>query len=305
MANAVRGRIDADADRPAHRHAAQQGARSRPDWTDSSPPPEDQAHGWPGSVETFDGMVTSPGEAATAFRGATHIFLAGLAGLVPANLRELTNLILKSDVQRIAILSSHGSDFESEYSAETWQWLAFERALERRGVGWTYIRPTGVLANALVGGYPITGSSWARKIRDDEPIREFSPSTPYPFIDEDDLAGVIAAVLLGGDDCETVLDVSGMSASAADRLRSISRALARDVRWQPLPSDDAAREHWRREGWPEVTIEVTLWASKELGRRTDASREILARQEATAARLLGRPTRTFDQWLDDHVQDFR
>ena len=267
--------------------------------------PESAAQAWPDGTTIFRGAVTDPRGAPDAFDGITHAFVAGLAGLVTETLRELSNLLLGGGARRVAVLASHGSDFEDEYSTETWQWLAFERALDQHDVEWTYVRPTALFANALVGGYPITGSAWARRIRQGETVEEFCPSAAYPFLDERDLAGVVAAVLLGSDRPEPVLDVSGTTISAAERLHMIGTALGRDVPWRPFPSEDVARARWRQQGWPEDTIEVTLWATQALAAHLEGTMPVLAEQEQTAALLLGRPTRTFAEWLDDHLAAFK
>jgi len=266
--------------------------------------PESEATGWPEGVEILTATITNPAATPNAFQGVEQVFLAGLVSMVPETLREFTNLAIKGEVKRIAILSSHGSDFESEYSPATWQWLAFERAIEKHGAELTYIRPTGVFANALVGGYPITGSSWARYIKAGETIQEFYPRISYPFIDEEDLVGVIAEVLLNCGYHGKVLDISGTMISAAERLRLISEALGKNVQLEELISDDLARTFWKSQGWPDITIEVTLWAAKEFTAHMETNKQHLRKQEEITEHLVCRSPRTFSDWVTEHIEDF-
>jgi uncharacterized protein YbjT (DUF2867 family) len=267
--------------------------------------PAAERDGWPPDVELVEGTVTDPAASAAAFAGVDGLCLAGLVGMVPERLRELTNLALAGGVRRAVVLASHGSEFESEYSPETWQWLAFERALHSRGVEWTYVRPGGVFGSMLVGGYPITGSGWAERIRRGEPVDEFLPDVVYPFIDEDDLGAIIAAVLLGGGHDERVLDVCGTLSPAAERARLIGAAIGRPVRLHELTSPEAARRAWVGAGWPPVTVEVTLYAMSAFAAGADTVFPVIRRQIELARSLLGRDTRSFADWLSDNVTAFR
>jgi uncharacterized protein YbjT (DUF2867 family) len=266
--------------------------------------PSAELGGWPPGVELIDGTVTGPAASAGAFQGLDSLFLAGLAGAVPGQLRELTNLALEGGLRRAVVLASHGSDFETEYSTETWQWLAFEQALRKHDVEWTYVRPVALFASMLVGGYPITGSEWADRIRRGQTIREFRPDVAYPFMDEDDLAAVVATVLLGGGHDQMVLDVCGTLSSATERVRLIGAAIGRDVPLEELTTAEAARQMWVARGWSEVTVEVTLYAMSTLA-DTPAVVPAIQQQIDVTRSLLGRRPHSFADWLSSHVNAFR
>lgn len=250
--------------------------------------PRSEAEGWPSGTDVVVGDVTDPDATPDAFADVDRVFLAGLAGIVPRRLRELTNRLVAGSVAKVVVLASHGSDFESEHSAETWEWLAFERALQRCGANWVYLRPGGLFANAAVGGYPITGADWLATTRAGEPVREFRPDVAYPFIDEADLATIAARLLT--DDSSGTVDVVGALTSAH------ARAALAGVRLAPLSTVEQARTHWRHLGWPDVTIEVTLYAMQAL----EGAGPALRAQIATARALLGREPRGFADWLNDH-----
>lgn len=265
--------------------------------------PGPELAGWPAGTELIEGSVTDPAVNPDAFRGIDHLCVTGLVALVPERLRDLANLAIRGGVSRVAILASHGSDFEDEYSPETWQWLAFEQALAKNGAAWTYVRPTALFASAVAGGYPPTGCQWASLIRRGEPVREYLPDVAYPFTHEDDVAAVLAGVLLAGGRDGQVLDISGDMISAAGRLRLIGERLGREVRLTELPTAEAARDRWRGQGWPDVTIDVTLYAMQAFA-ESPAAVAAIRRQEELAAVLLGRPPLTFADWLTGNLSAF-
>lgn len=266
--------------------------------------PGGEIGGWPDGVEVVEGTVADPEATPSAFAGLDGLLLAGLTAAVPTGLRALANLILAGGVRRVVVLGSHARDVETELSEETWQWLAFEQALENRGVPWTYVRPSGLFANALAGGYPITGAGWATRIRDGEPLWEFRPHVPVPFIDEADVAAVISRVLMAGGYDGQMLDISGAVTTAAARARQLSEVISRPVQLVELETGNDARERWREQGWPDVTIETTLWIAAQHAANLDRNLTAIAGQQETAQRILGRPTRTFADWLATHSAGF-
>jgi uncharacterized protein YbjT (DUF2867 family) len=267
--------------------------------------PAAELDGWPPGVELIEGTVTSPAASEPAFRGIDRLCLAGLVGMAPQRLRELTNLALAGGLRRAVVLTSHGSAFEHEYSPETWQWLAFEQALRRHGVEWTYVRPAGLFASTLVGGYPITGSGWADRIRAGRTVGEFMPDVGYPFVDERDVADIVATVLSRGGHDQQALDICGTLSSAAERARAIGAAIGRPVELEDLATAETARRAWAADGWPEVTVEVTLYGMRTFATAAETVVPVIQRQIDLAGSLLGRRPRSFADWLGDHVAAFR
>ena len=145
---------------------------------------------------------------------------------------------------------------------EEWHWLAVERAVEASPVAWTHVRPSAVMASMLAGGYPPTGSAWAKVIRASQVVREPYGDARYPFIDEEDLAEVAATVLFDPGYAGSVLDALGPPISARQRASLIGEAIGETVRFEELTPDEA-RLLWRSQGWPEETIEVTLRAQSQ------------------------------------------
>jgi hypothetical protein len=151
---------------------------------------------------------------------------------------------------------------------------------------------------------PITSSSWASRIRRGQALREFVPDVAYPFTDEDDVAAVTAAILLHGGHDEKVLDITGTLSSAAERARAISAATGSPVRLRELTSPEQARRAWADDGWPDITIDVTLYAMSAFAASADTTILVIEQQTGLAQSLLQRRPNSFADWLARNLTAF-
>lgn len=262
----------------------------------------DQCGGWPESVEVVEGSITRPLECARAFDGIEAVFLAGAR---PATVQEAIGLARDAGARKIVLLSSHGPEYEEANPPETWFWLALEKAVERSGIAWTHVRPSAVMGAVIEGTYPATGSDWSDTVRADGVVREaFLHQGHYPFIHEEDLAAAVAAVLLGDDHTGTVVEAVGMPLSTRSRIRSIATALGRDIATADLAPDES-RAIWQRRGWPDGAIDVTLYALEEYGARFAELVQWTLDQRPTVHDIIGRPLRTYDDWVRENIDHFR
>ncbi|WP_432010604.1 SDR family oxidoreductase [Streptomyces cucumeris] len=262
----------------------------------------DQCGGWPEAVEVVEGSVTRPLERARAFDGVEAVFLAGAH---PATVGDALTLARNARVGKVVLLSSHGPEYEAVHPPETWFWLAIEKAVERSGMAWTHIRPSAVMGAVIEGTYPATGSDWSDTVRADGVVREaFLDQGHYPFIHEEDLAAVVAAALVGDDHTGTVVEAVGPPLSTRSRIRSIATALGRDIDTVDLTADES-RAIWRGRGWPEGAIDVTLYALEEYGARFDELVQWTADQRPSVRDIIGRPPRTYDDWVSENIDSFR
>lgn len=172
------------------------------------------------------------------------------------------------------------------------------------GAEWVHLRPPGLFANVIDGGYPISGAHWSESLERRDPVREFLPDVAYPFMDEADLADIAARLLLDDHHVNGPwrgrLDVVGCLSSARERVEILNEVLGIPVHLEQLADPDAARRYWRGQGWPEVTVEVTLYAMQAFHHAPAAIRESVAAQIASAESLLGRRPRTFREWAVEH-----
>ncbi|XTZ14712.1 NAD(P)H-binding protein [Micromonospora echinospora] len=261
-----------------------------------------QVDGWPDGVKVVEGSITRPMEHADVFVGVDGVFLAGA---VPTTVRDALKVAQAAGVRRIVVLSSHGPEYEQAYPPETWFWLAIERAVERSGMEWTHIRPSAVMGAVVEATYPATGSDWPDTIRDERIVREaFLNEGHYPFIHEDDLAAVAAATLRTDDHVGAVVEAVGLPISTRSRVTSIAKAIGRDVAAVEVTPDDS-RANWRRRGWPDNGIDVTLYALGEYGKRLAEFTQWTLDQRPAVHEIIGRPLRGFDEWAVENAHLFR
>jgi hypothetical protein len=87
-------------------------------------------------------------------------------------------------------------------------------------------------------------------------------------------------------------------------IESLRERLGRDIQLKELASDDEARAFWQHKGWPDITVNVTFFAMKAFAENFEAIEPILAKQQCTAEHILGRPTRTYLDWVADNIAAF-
>ncbi|MET9323444.1 NAD(P)H-binding protein [Streptomyces sp. NPDC003038] len=262
----------------------------------------DQCDGWPDAVEVVEGSITRPVECSRAFDGVEAVFLAGAH---PSTVQDALTLARDAAARKIVLLSSHGPEYEEANPPETWFWLAIEKAVERSGLAWTHIRPSAVMGAVIEGTYPATGSDWPDTVRADGVVREaFLDQGHYPFIHEEDLAAVATAALIGDDYTGTVIEAVGPPLSTRSRVRSIAAALRCDIDTVQLAPDES-RAIWQHLGWPDGAIDVTLYALEEYGARFAELAQWTLDQQPSVQDIIGRPPRTYDDWVSENIDAFR
>ncbi|MFD4759244.1 NAD(P)H-binding protein [Streptomyces sp. NPDC058439] len=238
-----------------------------------------EATGLPDDVEVVGGDLTKPQTLAAALDGVSAVHLLGATGHDHAPLRtgpQIMAMAAEAGVRRLTVLSV-GEEGE------------LEQAVRDSGLEWTFVWPIDFMSNAL---------GWAEVIRNKAEVREPYAHRRTASADETDVADVVATVLAGGGHAGRSLIVSGPEAlTPADKVSAIAAATGREIRFTEL-TDDQARRQWRVEGWPEEGIEFMLhmWATVP---------ETVARVTSAVEEVVGRPPRTFAQWVAAHADAFR
>jgi uncharacterized protein YbjT (DUF2867 family) len=165
-----------------------------------------------------------------------------------------------------------------------------EAVASAAGMAFTHLRP-GMFATNTLG--------WADPLRRDGVLRTAYPLANATPIHEADIADVAALALTGaleGSGPTPVL-TGPESLTQADQLRLIAEATGRDLRYEEMPRDQA-RADMVASGLPGEFADVLLdLSAASVGGPADVSPGV--------EQVTGRPARSFAQWAEDHVEDFR
>jgi uncharacterized protein YbjT (DUF2867 family) len=233
--------------------------------------------GLPATVEVVGGDLSDVPGLQRHAQGAGAVFLvwpfftdAGAAEVVDA---------LASHTPRVVYLSAEAAGGKPESF-----WAKVERHIERSGVEWVFLRPTGFAANTLL---------WASQIRDAGVVRWPYGQAARSLIDERDIAAVaVRALTEDGHTGARYVLTGPATITQAEQVRAIGEAIGRPVRFEELSREDAEEQLAGKV--PDSALDT--WA-----RFVDAP-EIVT---GTVQDVTGRPARPFSRWARDHAQDFR
>jgi len=165
-----------------------------------------------------------------------------------------------------------------------------ECAIRASGIAFTFVQPSGFMANALF---------WAKSIKTEGVVRSSTGEGRIPFIHSDDIADVATEVLTRRQYDGASLPISGPEAlSYAGMTAKIGVAIGKPLRFQAT-SDQEARDRQIASGDPAPVVEAHLSIFRAIreGR--------LATVTDTVERVLGRKPISFDQWAQENAAAFR
>ena len=200
-------------------------------------------------------------------------------------IRPFVSAMADAGVDHVVFLSLMGVNRVMPH----WQ---VEQDLEDSTVPWTFLRPSFFSQN-LTGAY-------GADIRDHDRIRLASGRGRTSFIDTRDVADVAALVL--ADPTAHVghaYTLTGPAALGYSTVASmLSAALGRPIVYQPIGLL-RYRSELRAQGLPGAFVNVQLLIN------VVARVGLAAKVDDTLPRLLGRPARTLQGFLDDHLDEWR
>jgi uncharacterized protein YbjT (DUF2867 family) len=140
-------------------------------------------------------------------------------------------------VEHVVLLSSRSVIGGQESNAVAGMHMTSEAAVRDSGLGWTFLRASGFMSNAL---------QWVDQLRESDVVREPFAGVPIAVIDPYDIAGVAAAALTSDGHVGAAYAITGPeSLLPADRVRVLGEALGRNLRLD-AQSDAEAREEMSR-----------------------------------------------------------
>ena len=227
----------------------------------------------PVGVEVVAGTHTQPGTLDTALDGVTGLHITVTAGMAEAG-PELVRRAVAAGVERITIL-----------------WGGYvgpaETAVAESGVAWTRLEPQEFMSNAL---------TWRESIRAEGRVRE-PFDLPSAGVHEGDLGAVAALALTGEGHAGCAYNLNGPEAlTTSARVDILSTALGREIAFEQI-GGEAAIARLVGEGVSRGDAEYVVgWHSD-----PPAAAQI---PDGTVERLLGRPARTFADWVTEHKDLF-
>jgi (4-alkanoyl-5-oxo-2,5-dihydrofuran-3-yl)methyl phosphate reductase len=162
---------------------------------------------------------------------------------------------------------------------------AGEEAIRDSGLGWTFLRPTAFMSNAL---------NWAPMITGDQVVRAPFAAGRAAVVDPADIAAVAAASLTDDGHNHRVYELTGLEPlSPPDQVAILSQVLDRDLRYtESDPADMAAQ--MVSYGMPEELAHAVI----EQFRSTLKPFNSEPTGDITA--VTGRPARSFTDWAQAH-----
>ena len=226
-----------------------------------------------------------------ALSGVDRLFLLSPPGVeqMIEQQTEVVDRAAAAGVENVVKQSSIAVDEDTE-AAIIRAHRRIEEHIERSRVRWTHLRPNWFMQNELVQADSIASDGVF-----------FAPDvTRVSMIDARDIAAVAAHVLTrDGHEGKAYVLTGPEPLSYQDLAEHYSRALGRPVRWSEVTLEQA-RESMLDAGLPEV---LSTGFTQVMARYRNGG--VTAAVSPEVERLLGRPPRSFEQFLADHGAQFQ
>jgi uncharacterized protein YbjT (DUF2867 family) len=245
-----------------------------------------KAERFPKAVEFVHGDLADPATLAPAFAGVDNVFVVVPAGpMLPALEANAFEAATQEGVGHIVKLSARHVDADFMARTPLAQWHRdSEQRLRSLGIPWTILRPGTFASNVL---------SWLDRKNNAIflPVGDGRDS----FVDPRDIAAVAVALLtLPGQDGR-IYEISGSEwLSFAQVAQKISELTGKKAIYHDIP-EETAKQGMLAVGMPVPLVESML-SFYVAGIRNGK----MYAPTSTIRDVLGRPARSFDEWVRDH-----
>ena len=247
---------------------------------------------FPVDVEVVRADPSRPATLGSALRGVTALFVHPRA--VGEAAKELVAFARAQGVERVVALSAMNIDAPLEDQPSRFQGdrnKEAENAVVESGLEWVSLRASIYASNTI--------PTWGSPSRDGDIVRYVYPEFAESLLDERDL-GEVAAHALALDEGLTgqrLVLTGPQSLTHREMVEIIGDVVGRELQYQELPPDAAAGGMIQR-GLPEPFVRALMARyAREVGRPALVTDEV--------ERILGRPARTFGDWVNDNVAAFQ
>lgn len=237
----------------------------------------------PPGVEAVELDLTRPATFGAALSGVDSAFLYA----EPEGAKDLFEAAARAGVRHVVLLSSSTVSGPAAASDPlALHHAAVEDALAASAVPGTVLRPGAFASNAL---------GWSHAIAAGQPLRIPFPDAHTAPVHEDDIADVAVAALGGASFAGRTLTLSGpRSLTFRDQLAVLGALLGREIPLHELTREEAAEEFGRFMPAAVLTSLLDLWEAS-VGRPVEVH---------DVEAVTGRPGRTFESWVREHLDAF-
>ena len=216
--------------------------------------------------------------------GVHAVFLLTDGLNIAAHDHRLIDAALQAGVERIVKLSVRSVGHDATDPITTWH-RAGEEAIRDSGIGWTFLRPTALMSNAL---------NWAPMIAADQVVHAPFAAGRAAVVDPADIAAVAAASLTDDGHNHRVYALTGPEPlSPTDQVAILSQVLGRDLRYAETdPADTLAQ--MVSYGMPEELAHAII----EMFRST--LKPYNSEPTGDITEVTSRPARSFTDWAQAH-----
>ncbi len=205
----------------------------------------------------------------------------------------LLALARERGVKRVVVLSAMNVDDDLADQPSRYQGdrnKEVEDAVTRSDLEWVSMRASSFADNSI--------RAWAAQIRAGDVVRYPYAAFQESPIHERDLAEVAVCALLTNELVGRRLELTGpQSLTHREMVAIIGDVIGRPLRYQEIPPE-AARQGMVASGVPGPFVEALMGRyARDVGRPAPLTGEV--------EKILGRPARTFAQWVADHADAFR
>jgi uncharacterized protein YbjT (DUF2867 family) len=244
------------------------------------------------AAEVVAGDPSDPAGLTSALTGADALFLHPRAAGDAA--RELVALAGRLGVRRVVALAAANVDDPLDEQPSRLRGdrnKEAEDAAAGSGLEWVSLRPSYFAGNSL--------QAWGGQLRAGDVVRNPAAGFEESPIDERDIAAVAARALLTDDLLGQRPVLTGPeSLSHARMVEIIGEVTGRPLRFEEVPPE-AAAQGMIAHGLPEPFVRGLL------ARYARHSRQPQFPPTGEVDKILGRPARTFADWVADHAAAFR
>jgi uncharacterized protein YbjT (DUF2867 family) len=247
-----------------------------------------QSAGLPAAVDVRAADLQHPETFADALAGAEKVFLFP----DPSAVDGFVEVAKGAGVKHIVLLSSIATTLpESGDNPIQQRHLIVERALEKSGIDWTFLRPGAFATNTL---------RWAQSIKEGTELRIPYAEANMAPIHERDIAAVAVTALIEDGHAGAAYTLTGPESITHRRQAElIGSAIGRSVSVVDLTGDDARTEVLQQfgpYGTPQLVDGMLNMYIQSVGTPADVSDAV--------ERVTGRPGRTYAEWAVEHKADF-